>query len=74
MAFVKFLLYTVLSTMVIFFVWNMLKRIFFIKFYNYFPHQKQKNQQQETDNKKSFKKKKTNLNWDAETVDYEEVK
>lgn len=74
MYFVKFLIYVVLSTIIIFFVWNILKRMFFTKFYNYFPHQKAQNQQKETSKKKNKKGENNNLNWDAETVDYEEVK
>lgn len=66
----KFLLLTILATIIIFFTWNILKRIFFNKFYNYFGQNIPKaNEPKET---------KTNINqsvkWDAETVDFEEVK
>lgn len=64
----------ILITIVIFFVWNILKRLFFNKFYNYFPHQQKYNQQKEKENHHYKRKTKNNLNWDAETVDYEEVK
>lgn len=65
----KFIVYTILSTVIIFFVWNILKRIFFNKFYNYFPHQKKAN---DAKNKVSSSEKKK-YQWDAETVEYEEV-
>ena len=64
----KFILLTILSTIIIFFVWNMLKRIFFTQFY--------KNPGQQHFNKKEKTEKKLNqkVNWDAETVDFEEVR
>ena len=66
----KFILFTILSTIIIFFVWNILKRIFFKNFYGNFPVE---NQKKTTDNS-SKNKINQNVNWDAETVDYEEVK
>ncbi|MCS4301355.1 MULTISPECIES: hypothetical protein [unclassified Chryseobacterium] len=69
----KYILELVLSAIIIFFVWNILKRIFFKTFYSYrFNNQKQNNNQQDLHN--SNKNNKKNLKWDAETVDYEEVK
>ncbi|MET3036228.1 hypothetical protein ABXT08_09005 [Chryseobacterium sp. NRRL B-14859] len=69
----KYILELVLSAIIIFFVWNILKRIFFKTFYNYrFNNNDQNNRQQDIHN--SNKNKKQGLNWDAETVDYEEVK
>lgn len=68
----KFIVYTILSTVVIFFVWNILKRIFFNKFYNYFPHQKQRHENGKKETFSSNNKRK-NYNWEAETIDYEEV-
>ena len=66
----KFLFLTVLATIIIFFTWNILKRIFFNKFYNYFG--------QNAPNPESSKEKSSSINqkvkWDAETVDFEEVK
>ncbi|PIF46847.1 hypothetical protein CLU96_3889 [Chryseobacterium sp. 52] len=68
----KYILELVLSAIVIFFVWNILKRIFFKTFYSYrFNNNKDNNKQQDINNSD---KNKQNLNWDAETVDYEEVK
>lgn len=67
----KFIVYTILSTVIIFFVWNILKRIFFNKFYNYFPHQKRENEKK--GNVSSSKRAKS-YKWDAETIDYEEIK
>ncbi len=66
----KFILLTILSTIIIFFVWNILKRIFFKNFYGNFPVENQR----KTQDKTSKNKIKQNVNWDAETVDYEEVK
>ncbi|WP_018676147.1 hypothetical protein [Riemerella columbina] len=70
----KYILEFILITIIIFFVWNTLKRLFFNKFYNYFPHQKKQNQQQRTEQQRTTKRKKETLNWDAETVEYEEIK
>lgn len=74
MTFVKFLFFSVLTTIILFFVWNIMKRIFFTKFYNYFPHQKQRKENKDIPKKNSKQSKNGNLNWDAETVDYEEIK
>jgi hypothetical protein len=65
----KYILELVLSTIIIFFVWNSLKRIFFKKYYQFPPSDKQNSSQ----NKKN-KKNEKDINWDAETVDYEEIK
>ncbi|WKS96128.1 hypothetical protein [Riemerella columbina] len=69
----KYILELILTTIVIFFVWNILKRLFFNQFYQYFPHQKNQNKTNHPQ-QKGEKNKTSNLNWDAETVDYEEVK
>ncbi|AZA99614.1 hypothetical protein EG359_08305 [Chryseobacterium joostei] len=68
----KYILELVLSAIVIFFVWNILKRIFFKTFYSYRfnNNNNQDNRQQDINNSN----KNNNLKWDAETVDYEEVK
>lgn len=66
----KYILLTVLATIIAFFVWNSLKRIFFTKFYQGFPHQEKKNEQNKKTNKLHEKK----VKWDAETVEYEEIK
>ncbi|WP_426479506.1 hypothetical protein ACP3T3_08755 [Chryseobacterium sp. CBSDS_008] len=69
----KYILELVLTAIIIFFVWNILKRIFFKTFYSYrFNNDNQNKRQQDLHN--SNKNNKQNLNWDAETVDYEEVK
>jgi len=68
----KFILELVLTAIIIFFVWNILKRLFFKTFYSYlFKNIKQNNNQQETN---SSIKNNQKIHWDAETVDYEEVK
>lgn len=68
----KYILELVLSAIVIFFVWNILKRLFFKTFYSYrFNSNKDNNKQQDLH---GSNKNNQNLNWDAETVDYEEVK
>lgn len=69
----KYILELILATIVIFFVWNILKRIFLNKFYKNFHsvfNQTRADKKTETSEKKLNKK----VNWDAETVDYEEVK
>lgn len=66
----KFILEFILITIIIFFVWNILKRLFFTTFYKSFPSN---NQQGETDVKKTSKKE-APIKWDAETIDYEEIK
>ncbi|NIF04495.1 hypothetical protein F3J23_03490 [Chryseobacterium sp. Tr-659] len=70
----KYILELVLTAIILFFVWNILKRIFFKTFYSYRfnNNDNQNNKQQDLHN--SNKNNKQNLNWDAETVDYEEVK
>ncbi len=69
----KYILELVLSAIIIFFVWNILKRIFFKTFYSYrFNNQQQNNSREDIHN--SNKNNSKNLKWDAETVDYEEVK
>ncbi|MEN4759918.1 MULTISPECIES: hypothetical protein [unclassified Chryseobacterium] len=68
----KYILELVLTAIIIFFVWNILKRIFFKTFYSYrFNNNNQNNRQQDINSNKSTDQK---LKWDAETVDYEEVK
>ena len=69
----KYLFEFILIVIIIFFVWNILKRIFFQPFYQGMTGQ------QVSENKKNkktslSKRTKQNLNWDAETVEYEEIK
>jgi hypothetical protein len=68
----KFLFELILGTIIIFFVWNILKRIFFKSFYKYtgFKPNNVPNQENKNSNTNIEKK----VKWDAETVDYEEVK
>lgn len=64
----KFIILTILSTIIIFFVWNILKKIFFTQFYGNSGQNNFENQ------KKSKEKINQKVQWDAETVEYEEVK
>ena len=68
MALVKYLLELVLTTIIIFFVWNMMKRIFYTSFYKI-----QKPQSKKPDSTSSKQKNRKGLNWDAEDAEYEEV-
>lgn len=72
MSVIKYLIEIILATIIIFFVWNILKRIFFNAFYKNFPSLNPRNQQNkpQTQKNNTIKEK---INWDAETVDYEEV-
>ncbi|KQM43234.1 hypothetical protein [Chryseobacterium sp. Leaf201] len=68
----KYIFEFVLITIIIYFVWNILKRIFFKSFHSYvFGNKNNSAKQQDIQNKDQINKK---LNWDAETVDYEEIK
>lgn len=69
----KYIFEFIIATIIIFFVWNILKRIFFSAFYKNFPTLNPKNQQQneQTSSKKMPEQK---VKWDAETVDFEEIK
>ncbi|EJL71699.1 hypothetical protein [Chryseobacterium populi] len=68
----KFILELVLTAIILFFVWNILKRIFFKTFYSYrFNNSSNNNRQQDIQNSNKDNPK---LKWDAETVDYEEIK
>lgn len=69
----KYLFEFILIVIIIFFVWNILKRLFLSTFYPNMLNQNNKQQQKKQDNS-SQNKKNQNLNWDAETVDYEEIK
>lgn len=66
----KYLLELILTTIIIFFLWNILKRMFFSTFYKFPKSQNQENPTVQKPNAKVDSK----LNWDAETVDYEEIK
>ncbi len=72
MSFIKGIFELVLITIIIFFVWNILKRIFFNKFYKYTGFRPNNKEEKETEKSKTNIEKK--VKWDAETVDYEEVK
>lgn len=68
----KYIFEFIIATIIIFFVWNILKRIFFSAFYKNFPTLNPKNQKKEETTHKKMPGQK--VNWDAETVDYEEIK
>ncbi|WP_183148070.1 hypothetical protein [Chryseobacterium nematophagum] len=71
----KYIFELVLATIIIYFVWNFLKRIFFKTFHNYlFNLNKSNPNRPQQDIKNSNNTPKQKINWDAETVDYEEVK
>jgi hypothetical protein len=74
MSVIKYLIEIVLATIIIFFVWNILKRIFFNAFYKNFPSLNPKNREYPQPKSSSQNNIKEKVNWDAETVDYEEVK
>ncbi|MCT4191845.1 hypothetical protein HZP50_15175 [Elizabethkingia anophelis] len=69
----KYLFEFILIVIIIFFVWNILKRIFFQPFYQGMTGQQVFEKQKKQENQ-SQQKNKQNLNWDAETVEYEEIK
>lgn len=66
----KYILEIILTVIIIFFLWNILKRLFFTAFYRFPkpPSSPRPNQS------KTKAPKDPQLNWDAETVEYEEVK
>ncbi len=66
----KYILELILTTVIIFFVWNFLKRMFFTKIFKFPQPRKDDNVTQQ----KSKKNLGSKIHWDAETVDYEEVK
>lgn len=66
----KWILEFVLMTIIIFFVWNILKRIFYKSFYSF--NQNENRTQKQRENVKQTQKEKK-INWDAETIDYEEI-
>lgn len=66
----KYILELILTTVIIFFIWNFLKRMFFTKIFK-FP--KTRNEENVTQ-QKSSKNLDSKINWDAETIDFEEVK
>ena len=70
MALVKYLFELVLATIIIFFVWNILKRYSLINFIK-FPSLNPRNR--ENVSPKPAKPTKEQVKWDAETVEYEEV-
>ena len=70
----KYIFEFILATIIIFFVWNILKRLFFNAFYKNFPALNPKNQQQNQQQTNSKKMPDQKVKWDAETVDYEEIK
>lgn len=67
----KYVLELVLSTVIIFFVWNMLRRIFLTP-YQGKPQQRSNPKPDNRQNTTSSAK--HGLNWDAEDAEFEEVK
>lgn len=68
----KGILEIILTIIIVFFVWNILKRLFIGTLFKKFPGinpQNNQNAQQKPEPKINQK-----VHWDAETVDYEEVK
>lgn len=65
----KYIIELILTTIILFFVWNILKRIFFTSFYQFPPKNNNQTSQNQTQSKE-----KHGLNWDAEDADFEEVK
>lgn len=66
----KFIFEVIIAIIIFFFLWNILKRLFFSTFYK-FP----KNDNQHNPTKQSQKKNiNSKINWDAETVEFEEIK
>ncbi|QNS42540.1 hypothetical protein H0S70_06140 [Chryseobacterium manosquense] len=66
----KYLLEIILTTIIIFFLWNILKRMFFSAFYK-FP---KSDENPKPKMQKPTAKVDSKINWDAETVEYEEIK
>lgn len=64
----KFIFEIILATIIIFFLWNILKRLFFTAIYRAARKHERPTERPEK------KKVEPKINWDAETVDYEEVK
>lgn len=69
----KYILELIFIIIVVFFVWNILKRLFFRTFYK-FPFGTPDQGRNQAQPKEKIRSGKSGLNWDAETVDYEEVK
>lgn len=68
----KGILELILAIIIIFFVWNILKRLFLNTIFKKFPGANPQNNQNPRTN--ADPKINQKVNWDAETVDYEEVK
>lgn len=66
----KYIFELILATIVIFFLWNILKRMFFSAFYKFPKNDNQQNTKTQSKNKNLDSR----INWDAETVEYEEIK
>ncbi len=65
----KYVLELILTTVIVFFVWNILKRLFVNSIFRY--TRPPRREQSATSQKK--KDSKSKIHWDAETVDYEEI-
>jgi len=69
----KFFFESILIALILFFVWNAFKRIFFSFFYQGMNNNKRNNNSQNKTTK-SERKGEKKLKWDAETIEYEEIK
>lgn len=68
----KYLFELILTTIIIFFIWNILKRFFKSFFFGQFSPPRDARKEKPGPDKS--KKLNTKINWDAETVEYEEIK
>ncbi|WP_027377218.1 hypothetical protein [Kaistella palustris] len=66
----KFIFEIIIATIIIFFLWNILKRLFFTALFKFPTARKDEG----TATQKTKKNLDSRINWDAETVDYEEIK
>ena len=66
----KYILELILATIIIFFLWNILKRLFFSAFYKFPKPQNNEN----VTTQKTKKNLESKRNWEAETGDKEKVK
>lgn len=66
----KFIFELIITIIIVFFLWNILKRMFFSSFYKFPRNENQQNATTQSQKKNINSK----INWDAETVEYEEIK
>ena len=66
----KFIFELIIAIIIVFFLWNILKRMFFSSFYKFPRNESQQNATTQSQKNNINSK----INWDAETVEYEEIK